>query len=108
LPERAQVLDLGSGGGLPGIPLAILCEGWSAVLLDSIQKKCAAVEDILLRLGLSERIRVVCGRAEEKDRRKRLELVLPGVPQTIHNMQNGRVGEEPIYLHPVLLHMIVE
>jgi len=66
LPERAQVLDLGSGGGLPGVPLAILCEGWSVVLLDSIQKKCAAVEDIILRLGLSERIHVVCGRAEEK------------------------------------------
>lgn len=66
LPNRLTALDLGAGGGLPGIPLAILREGWSVVLMDSIQKKCVAVADILDRLGLSGRVSVVCGRAEEK------------------------------------------
>ncbi len=65
-PDRLRVLDLGSGGGLPGIPLAIVRSGWSVVLMDSIQKKCTAVEEIVNRLGLSERIKVVCSRAEEK------------------------------------------
>ena len=66
LPETLNVLDLGSGGGLPGIPLAILREGWSVVLMDSIQKKCTAVGDILNKLELSGRVSVFCGRAEEK------------------------------------------
>lgn len=66
LPDRLTALDLGTGGGLPGIPLAILREGWSVVLMDSIQKKCTAVADILERIGLSGRVRGVCGRAEDK------------------------------------------
>jgi len=66
LPGELAVLDLGTGGGLPGIPLAILRDGWSVVLMDSIQKKCAAVRDICERLGLSGRVRIECGRAEEK------------------------------------------
>ena len=61
-----SVIDVGTGGGLPGIPLAILRERWSVVLMDSIQKKCTAVADILYRLKLSGRVAVVCGRAEEK------------------------------------------
>jgi len=65
LPDRLIALDLGTGGGLPGIPLAILREGWSVMLMDSIQKKCTAVADILERIGLSERVRGVCGRAED-------------------------------------------
>jgi 16S rRNA (guanine527-N7)-methyltransferase len=66
LPDVASVLDLGSGGGLPGIPLSIVREGWSVTLMDSIQKKCTAVENIVARLGLPGRIRVVCGRAEDR------------------------------------------
>jgi 16S rRNA (guanine527-N7)-methyltransferase len=72
LPAILKVLDLGSGGGLPGLPLAIANEGWSVVLMDSIQKKCAAMEDMVDRLGLSGRVRVVCGRAEEKGEGEKL------------------------------------
>jgi len=66
LPAGIRVLDLGSGGGLPGIPLAIVNPGWSVSLLDSIQKKCTVVQDIVTRMGLASRVEVLVGRAEEK------------------------------------------
>jgi len=66
LPEKLTVMDLGSGGGFPGIPLAILRPGWTVVLVDSIRKKTLALEDMVARLGLGS-VRVVTGRVEEKD-----------------------------------------
>lgn len=64
-PSQIRVLDIGTGGGLPGIPLAIANPGWSVTLLDSIGKKAAATQDIVTRLGL-ERADVVHGRAEDE------------------------------------------
>jgi len=66
VPEELMVMDLGSGGGFPGIPLAILKPGWTVVLVDSIRKKTLALEDMVARLGLTS-VRVVTGRVEEKD-----------------------------------------
>lgn len=66
LPDDLHLLDLGSGGGLPGIPLAIARPGWRVTLMDSIRKKCAAVEEISARLGL-DRVSVVTGRAEDEE-----------------------------------------
>jgi 16S rRNA (guanine527-N7)-methyltransferase len=66
LPAGIRVLDLGSGGGLPGIPLAIVNPEWSVSLLDSIQKKCTAVQDIVTRMDMAKRVEVIVGRAEEK------------------------------------------
>lgn len=58
------VLDLGTGGGLPGIPWAVLNDKMSFVLLDGTRKKIEAVSDILKRLGL-ENVKAVWGRAEK-------------------------------------------
>ncbi len=66
MPEELMVMDLGSGGGFPGIPLAILKPGWTVVLVDSIRKKTLALEDMVARLALGS-VRVVTGRVEEKD-----------------------------------------
>lgn len=62
--EGMRLLDLGTGGGLPGIPLAILRNDLHIVLLDSIRKKTAAVQDMLGELKLAN-VRVETGRAEE-------------------------------------------
>jgi 16S rRNA (guanine527-N7)-methyltransferase len=59
-----RVLDLGTGGGLPGIPMAILRNDLHIVLLDSIRKKTAAVQDMVENLVLTN-VRVETGRAEE-------------------------------------------
>ncbi len=64
LPSDANVLDLGTGGGLPGIPIKILNPNFHLILLDSTKKKIDAVTDIVRRLGLTN-VKTKWGRAEE-------------------------------------------
>jgi len=60
-----SVLDIGTGGGLPGIPLAILFPGTQFTLLDSIAKKIMVVTEIAGELAL-ENVVPLRKRAEEE------------------------------------------
>tara|TARA_R110002050_G_scaffold300324_2_gene469176 strand:- start:1067 stop:1693 length:627 start_codon:yes stop_codon:yes gene_type:complete len=51
--QGAQILDVGTGGGFPGIPLAILCPDCSFHLVDSIAKKLKVVDEVIIGLALS-------------------------------------------------------
>lgn len=60
----AKVMDVGTGGGFPGIPLAILFPETQFHLVDSIGKKIKVVNEVAEGLGL-ENVRTTHGRVEE-------------------------------------------
>jgi len=53
IPQNAKVFDLGTGGGLPGIPVKIARPDISLLLCDSIAKKINAASEIVTSLGLT-------------------------------------------------------
>jgi 16S rRNA (guanine527-N7)-methyltransferase len=57
------IVDVGSGGGAPGIPLAAALPEREVTLLESSRRKCAFLERWV---GELPNLRVVCGRAEEQ------------------------------------------
>jgi len=62
--EGFRLIDVGTGAGLPGIPLKILLPGLKLVLLDSTAKKAAFLHHLVLKLGLDD-VEIVVGRSEE-------------------------------------------
>ena len=67
-----RFVDLGSGGGLPGLVLLSLWPSAVAVLVDANQKRCAFLRDAVEALGLDGRAEVLEGRAEALGRRSGL------------------------------------
>ncbi|MEM6675189.1 MAG: 16S rRNA (guanine(527)-N(7))-methyltransferase RsmG [Planctomycetota bacterium] len=59
-----RILDLGSGGGFPGLPIAIAEPDCSMILCESIGKKAKFLEETVQKLGLKN-VRVVHARAED-------------------------------------------
>jgi 16S rRNA (guanine527-N7)-methyltransferase len=69
LEKDMQVIDIGTGGGFPGIPLAILFPDTAFHLVDSIGKKIKVVEAVRDAIGLTN-VTTRHGRAEEIKGRK--------------------------------------
>lgn len=63
-PLNANVIEIGSGGGFPSVPLKIAREDLSFTLLEATEKKCGYLRTVGEELGF-ENFKVVCGRAEE-------------------------------------------
>lgn len=61
---EGSFVDMGCGGGFPGIPLALVNERLSGTLCDSVKKKISAVEEFIGALGLGERLRTSSERLE--------------------------------------------
>ena len=64
LAETASLIDVGSGAGLPGIPLAIARPGLEVTLLDSMQKRVGFLRTVVETLALKN-VTVVHARAED-------------------------------------------
>ena len=75
LMPKTRILDVGTGGGLPGIPMAICYPQAKFTLMDSIAKKVMVVENMTNKLGLSN-VSVRRGRVEELPQKKTYDFVL--------------------------------
>jgi len=64
LPEHGVLVDVGSGGGLPGVVLAAMRPGMDVVLVETMQRRTLWLQDVVDQLRLAN-VRVVRGRAEE-------------------------------------------
>ncbi|GAB6280878.1 MAG: 16S rRNA (guanine(527)-N(7))-methyltransferase RsmG [Thermovirga sp.] len=62
-PDIGSVVDVGTGGGLPGIVWALCRPKLRVTLLESVGKKCSMLAEISSRLGLSN-TRIACARSE--------------------------------------------
>jgi 16S rRNA (guanine527-N7)-methyltransferase len=65
LPPQATVADVGSGAGLPGIPLAIARPDLEIVLVEPLLRRCTFLAEVIARLDLAPQVRVVRGRAPD-------------------------------------------
>jgi 16S rRNA (guanine527-N7)-methyltransferase len=101
-----RVMDFGTGGGFPGIPLAIACQDTEFVLIDSIGKKIKVVRDVADRLGL-DNVRASQARGEEVKEKfdfvvsravKPLPVFLPWVRSKIKTDGFNRLANGVLYL----------
>ncbi len=66
IDRSATLLDVGSGAGLPGIPLAILCPDLTVTLLEPLLRRSTFLTEVVTELGLDKSVTVIRGRAEDQ------------------------------------------
>lgn len=65
IPHGSACADVGSGAGLPGIPIALVRGDISVILIEPLLRRSTFLSEAVERLGLSDRVTVLRGRAEE-------------------------------------------
>lgn len=73
--QAERLLDVGSGAGLPGIPLAICRPEMQVTVLDSSQKKASFMRQAKAELGIGN-LQVVCGRVEQHQPELRYDVII--------------------------------
>ena len=102
IPDSARVLDLGCGGGLPGLPLAIAYPNASFHLLDSVGKKIDVIDTIADELELKN-VHCIRGRAESIEEKYDIVLgrAVTGLPQFLEwatpLLSSPRIKEAGVY-----------
>ncbi|MDR1782806.1 MAG: 16S rRNA (guanine(527)-N(7))-methyltransferase RsmG, partial [Dysgonamonadaceae bacterium] len=71
--DGSTALDVGTGGGFPGIPLAIMFPNVKFLLIDSIGKKIKVADDIARNIGLNN---VECLQERAEDERRQFDFVV--------------------------------
>ena len=103
-PPPPSALDIGSGGGFPGIPLAIVWPATRFTILESREKKAGFLERAVRELGIRN-VTVACGRLEEYGRSWTAEphrsvyvRAIGGLPELLRSAERVAVpGAEWIY-----------
>lgn len=67
LPQNARVADIGSGAGLPGIPLALARPDLTLVLVEPLLRRAVFLQEVVARVGLTN-VEIVRSRAEDLPR----------------------------------------
>ncbi len=95
--DGSQVMDVGTGGGFPGIPLAILFPNVHFTLVDSIGKKIKVVEEVVAGLGL-ENIATINARVEEVPGQFDfiVSRAVAAMPTFVHWVK-GRIKKESVH-----------
>ncbi len=70
-----RLADIGSGAGLPGIPIAVAKPDWQVTLIESNQKKTAFLQQIKFELNLNN-IQVVTARVEDYQPNEKFDIVI--------------------------------
>jgi 16S rRNA (guanine527-N7)-methyltransferase len=65
IPVGSTVVDIGSGAGLPGVPLAILRPDLTVTLLEPLLRRWTFLTEVVTELDLGERVTAIRGRAED-------------------------------------------
>ncbi|MCM3887302.1 16S rRNA (guanine(527)-N(7))-methyltransferase RsmG [Frankia sp. R82] len=65
VPDGADVVDVGSGAGLPGIPLALARPDLRVELLEPMERRCRFLQEVIATLGLESQVSVRRGRAPD-------------------------------------------
>ncbi len=80
-----KIIDVGTGAGLPGIPLAIFMPSVQFTLLDSNSKKTRFVQQSIMELGLKN-VEIVHGRVEALGRVAEYDVVISRAFTSLHDM----------------------
>lgn len=83
-PKKTTLLDIGTGGGFPAVPIAIECPDINVCALDSIKKKINAIENIKQELSINN-LTTICDRAENiKD--KKFDIITSRAVATVDKL----------------------
>lgn len=95
--DGAEILDVGTGGGFPGVPLAILYPNVKFTLVDSIGKKIKVVDEVVEGLKL-ENVKTVNSRVEEVP--KQFDFIVSravaAMPTFVHWVK-GKIKKESLH-----------
>ena len=78
-----SILDVGTGGGFPGIPLAILFPDCQFMLIDSIGKKIKVASEVAKALGLTN---VVCKQERAEEEKQKFDFVVSRAVMTLPDL----------------------
>jgi 16S rRNA (guanine527-N7)-methyltransferase len=104
--EGTKILDVGTGGGFPGIPLAIINPDSNFHLVDTIGKKIKVVNEVVTALNLKNVTAQHCRAEQVKDKYDfivsravtRMNKFIPWVKNKVHQEHNNKLANGILYL----------